>query len=69
MLHKNALYFDDQFIENIGNAYKPFFDLILNMGESKPPEFPDEFKEIVTVGQSPRKSVISLFRGALGVKN
>jgi len=67
MLHKNALYFDDQFIEKISNAYKPFFDVILEIGESEPPEFPNEFKEIVTVGQTPRKSIISLFRGTLGV--
>lgn len=69
MLHENALYFDDQFIEEIGVAYKPFFEVILSMGESEPHDFPDEFKEIVSVGQTPRKSVISLFRGALGVQN
>lgn len=67
VLHKNALYFDDQFIEDILKAYKPFFDVILDIGESEPPAFPDDFKDIVNVGKTPRRSVISLFRGALGV--
>ena len=69
MLHRNALYFDDQFIEETRKAYNPFFDVILSMGDSELPKFPEEFKEIVNVGQAPRKSVISLFREALGVQN
>lgn len=67
MLHKNALYFDENFIEEIRSAYKPLFDVILNLNEENPGMFPDEFKDVVTVGQSPRRSVIALFRNALGV--
>lgn len=68
MFHKNALYFDDQFIEDIRQAYKPFFDVILNMDTSNPPAFPEDYKDLVSVGQTPRQSVIALFRGALGVE-
>ena len=67
MLHKNALYFDDTFIEDVINAYKPFFDTILAFDETQIPVMPDEFKDVVTVGQTPRRSVINLFRTALGV--
>lgn len=69
MLHKNALYFDDQFIEDIRQAYKPFVDLILNMDILNPPVFPEDYKDLVSTGQAPRQSVIALFRGALGVEN
>ncbi|MCP8687771.1 hypothetical protein [Marinobacterium sedimentorum] len=68
MLHKNALYFDDQFIEGVLNVYKPFFDEILNMDETNPPPFPNEYIDIIEIGQKPRQSVISLFRRALGVE-
>lgn len=67
MLHRNALYFDERFIDEITGAYKPFFDVILDLDEEHPPAFPDDFKDVVTAGQSPRRSVISLFRAALGV--
>lgn len=69
MFHKNALYFDESFIEQITKAYKPHFDMILSIGESEPPEFPNEYKDIVTVGQTPRKSMITLFRRTLGVES
>lgn len=68
MLHKNALYFNENFIDEIRNAYKPFFDIILYLDKDNLPEFPDEFKDVVTVGQVPRRSVISLFRATLGVE-
>lgn len=68
MLQKNALYFDDQFIEGVRSAYKPFFDEILYMDKRNPPPFPDEYIDIIEKGQEPRQSVISLFRQALGVE-
>lgn len=68
MLHKNALYFDDQFIEGVRGAYNPLFYEILNMDTSNPPPFPDKYAEIIEKGQQPRKSMISLFRRALGVE-
>lgn len=67
MLHKNALYFDDEFVESVIDAYKPFFDTILAFDETQIPAMPDEFKDLVTVGQTPRRSVINLFRTTLGV--
>lgn len=69
MLHKNALYFDEQFIKGVHGAYKPFFDEILYMDTSNPPPFPDEYADIIEKGQEPRQSMISLFRRALGVES
>ena len=68
MLHENALYFNENFVDEIISAYKPFFDIILNLDEDNLPKFPDEFKDVVTVGQAPRRSVIALFRVTLGVE-
>lgn len=68
MLQKNAVYFDDQFIEGVRGAYNPFFDKILYLDTDNPPPFPDEYADIIEKGQEPRQSVISLFRGALGVE-
>jgi len=78
MLLKSSLYFDDQFIDGVRNSYKPYFDLIHNMDTSSPPDFPEEYKNFISgyldeyenlipQEQEPRKSVVSLFREALGV--
>jgi hypothetical protein len=66
-LHRNALFLDDAFIEGIREAYRPFFDMILELDYNNLPVMPDQFKEVVTVGQAPRKAVIDKFRAALGV--
>ena len=68
MLHNNALYFDEHFIDGVRNAYKPFFDEIVNFEQTNPPPFPDAYLDIIAIGEEPRQSVISLFRRALGVE-
>ena len=68
MLQKNTVYFDDQFIEGVRGAYSPFFDKILYMDTDNPPPFPDEYADIIEKGQEPRQSIISLFRGVLGLR-
>lgn len=68
-LHKNALYFGDDFIQKIIDAYHPFFQLILSIDRENPPEFPDSFHDAITTGKTPRISVINIFRNALGVAN
>jgi len=68
MLHKNALYFDNTFIERVINAYKPFSDTILAFEYNDIPNMPEEFKDIIMVGKVPRRTVIDLFRVVLGVK-
>ena len=52
-LHKNSLYFDDSFIDGITNAYKPFFDNILDFDYDQPSTMPKELKDVVTIGQVP----------------
>lgn len=68
MLHQNALYFNDAFIEGITNAYKPFFDEIVDLDVQNPPPFPEVYMDIIEVGRGPRHSIIALFRDALGVE-
>lgn len=68
MLQNNAVHFDDQFIEDVRGAYSPFFDKILYMDTDNPLPFPDEYADIIEKGRELRQSVISLFRGALGVE-
>ncbi len=66
-LHKNAIWFDDTFIEEIGAAFKPFSDRIVSMDWEEIPAFPKEFENLVEVGQAPRRSVVGAFRAILGV--
>jgi hypothetical protein len=66
-LHRNALFFDDSFIEGITGAYRPFFDTILALDYGQIPTMPEEFKDVVTVGRTPRLAVIDKFRAVLGV--
>jgi hypothetical protein len=67
-LHRNALFFDDSFIEEITGAYKPFVDTILNFDYNSIPIMPKELKELVTVGRIPRRAIINKFRALLGVE-
>jgi hypothetical protein len=66
-LHRNAIFFDDQFVENVLGAYKPIFDMILEFDYSDPPPIPEEYKRVVEAGRAPRKTVVEMFRGVLGV--
>ncbi len=66
-LHKNALFFDDEFIRGVVDAYDPFFKLILNIDYNSLPRLPEEYKDVVVVGRIPRHFVVKLFREALGV--
>ncbi len=68
ILHKNALYFDDVFIQKIRDSYHTIADTILSFDEDGIPEFPEELRDIITAGQVPRTSVIELFRETLGVQ-
>jgi len=67
-LHRNALFFDDSFINGVIDAYKPFFDIILNFDYNQIPIMPEEFKDVVTVGRIPRHAIIDKFRAVLGVE-
>ena len=68
-LHKNALLFDDEFIQRVIDAYKPFFDSILSIDYNALPKLPEEYKDVVSVGKIPRRLVLSLFRESLGVSS
>jgi len=68
ILHKNALYFDNVFIQKITESYKPIFETIMSFDDNNIPAFPEKFKDIITAGQEPRSSVIALFREMLGVE-
>ena len=65
-LHKNALYFDDEFIRRVVGSYDPFFELILNVDYSSLPKIPEKYKDVVSVGRIPRQLVVNLFRRSLG---
>ncbi len=66
-LHKNALYFDDEFIKSVTDAYDPFFHLVLSVDYNAVPILPEQYKDAVSVGRIPRKLVVNLFRKSLGV--
>lgn len=66
-VHKNAIFFDESFIEAVRAAYTPFFDVIVKLDYQQPPPMPEEFKDVVDTGGAPRRAVVALFRTALGV--
>lgn len=68
-LHKNAIFFKEDFIQAIRNAYEPFFHTILELDYDNPPSIPEEFKDVVEAGSIPRRAVIELFRAMLGVSS
>ncbi len=67
LLHRNELFFEESFTESLRQAYKPYFDMVLDYKKGNAMEFPNEFNDIVTVGASPRRAVINSFRRLLGV--
>ncbi len=67
VMHKKALYFDDQFIESVLGAYKPYFDRVLELNYNQLSLMPEEFHDVVNKGREPRREVIDMFRKALGV--
>ena len=66
-LHKNALFFDDEFIRQVREAYDPFFQLILHLDYNSLHKLPDQYKDVVSVGRIPRELIVDLFRRSLGV--
>jgi len=66
-LHRNALYFEESFMEAIGRAYSPIFDEIIALDYENPPDLPERYKDIVNAGKAPRLAVINEFRKLLGV--
>ena len=66
-LHRNAIYFDEEFTEAVRTAYSPYFDVIVTLDYDQPPPIPEEFKDIVESGRAPRRAVVTLFRTMLGV--
>lgn len=66
-LHRNAMFFEDAFIEGVRSAYQPFFDTILALDYNDPPAMPDAYKDVVNAGRAPRRDVIDKFRAILGV--
>ena len=66
-LHKHALFFDDEFMQKVTDAYDPFFGLILSIDYNSLPELPEKYKDVVSVGRIPRSRIVNLFRKSLGV--
>ena len=66
-LHKNALIFDDEFIRQVTDAYRPFFELILNFNYDDIPKLPEEYEDVASAGRIPRSSIVKIFRRSLGV--
>lgn len=66
-LHKNALFFDAEFIRQITDAYDLFFELILSIDYDCLQKLPEEYKDVVSAGRIPRHIVVNLFRKSLGV--
>lgn len=72
-LHKNELFLDDEIIDEIICAYKPFFDLAINAMESgKPDEYliaslPDTMEDIIGLGDEPRKRAVKVFKRISGM--
>lgn len=69
MLHKNAVFFEQSFIEQITGAYRPFFDTLMEFDFEDIPQLPEEMKDVVTVGKTPRLEVVDSFRAMLGVES
>ena len=66
-LHKNTLFFDEEFIRQVREAYNPFFQLALYIDYNSLPKLPDQYKDVVSVGRYPRQLIVDLFRRSLGV--
>ncbi|EHL31786.1 hypothetical protein [Legionella drancourtii] len=72
-LHKNELFLEQSLINDIRNAYKPFFDIALHTMEEDvdfeglADALPNSLKEIIEIGDSPRSKLVNKFRAALGI--
>lgn len=66
-LHRNAIFFDEEFIAAVRAAYEPFFDVIVRLDYEQLPPMPEEYEDVVETGRAPRRAVIAPFRELLGV--
>lgn len=66
-LHKNAIFFKEEFTEAIRAAYQPFFEAITAIDYNALPPIPEQYKDVVESGRAPRRAVVALFRSTLGV--
>lgn len=57
-LHRNTLFFEDNFIQGIINAYDLFFQLISSIDYDALAPLPKEYKDVVAVGRVPLHLVV-----------
>ena len=71
VIHKNELFLEDKIIHEIQDSYKPLFEFAMYYVETgkseKGEDFKTSFAQTMTLGESPRKKVLKVFKGFSGI--